>query len=157
MDSSQYKMEEETEEFSSNESGWTKYIASPDPEHDFSSDHDDGDDDENGDIRCKIDHHGDDDGDGDDDNDHDSIASDASSGPAHNILPSEVGTIEGGYAKHEEDVDSCDFYSAGKKGYYKEVTERGGRVTGEKARNNEVIHNKPNRATSYGLKKQGMD
>ncbi|GAB2226518.1 hypothetical protein Drorol1_Dr00022328 [Drosera rotundifolia] len=114
---------EETEEFSSNESGWTKYIASPDPEHNFSSDVDDGDEADHDDMSRNMDN----DDVNDDDDDHDSIASDASSGPAHHTLPSEVGTVEGG---EDEDEESCNYYTVAKK---KEAKEKYG-----KARNNEA-------------------
>ncbi|GAB4840200.1 hypothetical protein Ancab_020965 [Ancistrocladus abbreviatus] len=132
---------EDTEEFSSNESGWTKYIASPARSENLSSKvNDDG----HRDASRKRDDH--------DNDDDDSVASDASSGPSHFVEISEDGYASS-YTKHAEDIEECSKFYSGKKAY-KEVKERSGRVANE-ARINEPIF-KGNRATGHVLKqKQG--
>ncbi|GAB2297108.1 hypothetical protein Dimus_031207 [Dionaea muscipula] len=170
-------MDEETEGFSSNESGWTKYIGSPGPEHNSSSYVDDGDDHGNDDddcAYCKRDHDHDRDRDrdrdrdhgNDDDDDRDSIVSDASSGPPAPFmqLPSEVGTCEGGNAdKHiaAYEVDYfCNLYSSASKKLgcsYKEVKgsnndEKKVIMTNNNNNNNEIESiQKPNSASSYNV------
>ncbi|GAB4828984.1 hypothetical protein Ancab_018643 [Ancistrocladus abbreviatus] len=138
---------EDAEEFSSNESGWTKYIVSPAREENLGSavDNNGGDDDEEDhDASRKIEDY--------DIDDDDSFASDASSGPGNFAEISEDGYASS-YTKHARADGCCQFYS-GKKAYHKEVEERSERVA-NKARRNESIF-KGHRATHVFLKqKQG--
>lgn len=97
---------ESSEECSSSESGWSKYLASPihdDDDEDDDDDDDDGHDDGDGHEEGAVEDHvsrksskNDDDDDKDDDDDDDSMASDASSGPS-----SYVGHGKGSKLKNE--------------------------------------------------------
>lgn len=88
----------EKEECNSSESGWTKYIASP-----MQGIDDDGDNDGNGEDEGS-DSGGDDGGDGGTSDSEDSMASDASSGPAHlDTSYSNAHTSVGGFKQQEEE------------------------------------------------------
>lgn len=109
----------DTEECSSNESGWTMYIASP--IHENNPDDDDADDESGTERKEYQDFHDSDGGDGESD---DSMASDASSGPSHQGEP--CGTNEGShgrdYFQHEGGKDNR--RSSGKK-QYKQLEKKG--------------------------------
>lgn len=89
MDSS--KIDEDNEDCSSNESGWTTYIASP--EHD--DDDEDDAEDEDRTIDRKADAHDSEEGESDD-----SMASDASSGPS--LQEWSTGKFGGSYAANKD-------------------------------------------------------
>ncbi|GMH27551.1 hypothetical protein Nepgr_029394 [Nepenthes gracilis] len=138
---------EDAGDFSSNESGWTKYIASPAPhEKNFGSGQEDADDDGGGhDAGRRRD-------DDDNDVDDDSVASDASSGPAHCVLPADVSGegFAGGDVKRAADEGACRFYSGRKA--YKEVKETSVMVVINHEERKESIL-KANRGNSNAVKR----
>lgn len=103
-----------TEECSSNESGWTMYIASPIHENNPVDDDEDDDNDNDTERNEYKDIHDDYCGDGESD---DSMASDASSGPSHQGGP--CGTTRGRYGrpKFEHAGASVKRSSSGKKSH----------------------------------------